>query len=219
MSWGWHYLSSEGIDIRTLPKELPWIYWIGPFMFPSYRSMDDIYCKIWLRTKGSYHPFGCSPYTVMTKAYIKLCTLRERKSLVLLVLIECLSRFTVHFALVVVESWSYSYLVLGLSHHVLSLLSHWDLWYHWFLQQGLSPLWSNFLLLPAGLSLRFSFVISLHDFTSASCSFHGLIFTSVNCSFTIYDLFIHTLSFIYVISSFIMGWAWSLHFLYLCLIL
>ena len=31
-----------------------------------------------LRTKGSYHPFGSSPYAMMTK-YIKLCTLGERK--------------------------------------------------------------------------------------------------------------------------------------------
>ena len=39
----------------------------------------------------------------------------REKSLVLLVLIEWLSTFTVHLDLVVVESWSYSYLVLALS--------------------------------------------------------------------------------------------------------
>ena len=125
--------------------------------------------------------------------------------MVLLVLIECLSTFMVHFSLVVVESWSYYYLVLGLSHHVLSLLSHWDVCYHQFLQQGLSPMLSDFLLFPMGLSLGFSSEISLKYFTSVSCSFKGLIFTSMNCSFTICDLFIHTLSFTFVISSFFMG--------------
>ena len=113
--------------------------------------MDDVSCKIWLRTKGSYHPFGCSPYTVMTKVYIKLCTLRERKVFGLIgpnwMFVHLYgSLFSCGFWL----------MVLRLSHHVLSLLSHWDLYYRQFLQQGLSPLWSNFLLLLAGLSLRFS---------------------------------------------------------------
>ena len=124
--------------------------------------------------------------------------------MVLLVLIECLSTFTVHFSLVVVESWSYSYLVLGLSHHVLNLLSHWDFCYRRFLQHGLSLMQSDFLLLPASLSLRFSSAISRHDFTSASCSFHGMSFTFVSCSFTICDLFIQALSFTSAIYSFFM---------------
>ena len=125
--------------------------------------------------------------------------------MVLLVLIECFSTFTVHFALVVVDSWSYSYLVLGLSHRVLILLSHSNLCNRQFLQQGLFPLRFDFLLLPVGLSLGVSSTISLHDFTSVYCSFHGLSFNSVNCSFTIYDLFIHALSFTSVIYSFFMG--------------
>ena len=39
-----------------------------------------------------------------------------------------------------------------------------------------------------GLSLGFSSAISLHDFTSASCSFHRLSFTSAICSFTLWVL-------------------------------
>ena len=58
---------------------------------------------------------------------------RDKSILVLLFLIEYLSTFTVHFDLMVDDSWSYSYLVLRSSHHVLSLLSHWDLFYRWFL--------------------------------------------------------------------------------------